>query len=85
MEKKRKNKKKNQELSDCVSTGLEWQTSASPLVVFRLSCQHIIKCTCKIAIVPQPKERNHLRTIRRDRIPAMRSRINKVLVKNVGQ
>jgi len=83
--KKRKTRKKNQELSDCVSTGLEWQTSASPLAVRRLSCQHVIKCTCRISIVPQTKERNHLRTIRRDRLPSMRKRINKVLVKKVGQ
>jgi len=44
MEKKKKKEKKekNQEWSDCVSSGLEWQTSASPLVVCRFSCHHVI-------------------------------------------
>jgi len=87
MEKKKKKEKKekNQELSDCVSTGLEWQTSASPLVVCRFSCHHVIKRTCRIAILPQPKKRNFLHTIRRDRLPSMRTRIIEVLVKKAGQ
>jgi len=84
-EKRETKKGKNQELSDCVSTGLEWQTSASPLVVCRFSCQHIIKRACRIAIVPQPKKCNLLHTIRRDRLPSMRTSITEVLIKKVGQ
>jgi len=47
---------KEKELSDCVSIGLELQTSASQLVVRRFSCQHVIKRTCRIPIVPEPKK-----------------------------